>query len=98
MFEDLEVGDVVLHCEAMLELGIELLVKGVAEVLDNASQKSLADEPGLADKIPVFFLLFALVGSRVGDSGVVRRRFVGDDVLIDVGQDVVFVGANDFGE
>ena len=46
--------------------------EGVAEVVDDASQTSLADEPGLADKIPVFFPSFALVReSRVGDGRVV---------------------------
>ena len=73
--------------ELVLELRIVLFVEGITQVVNDASKETLADEPKLANKVPFFLFALALVGERgVRDGGVLRRRFVGDDVQVDAGE------------
>ena len=99
MVEDLKRRDVAIRREPMLQLTVVLFVEGVAEVVDDASEETLADEPRGADELPFFFTTLTLVGGRgVGDGGVVRCGFRWDDVRVDSGEFFVLVLSKDVGE
>jgi hypothetical protein len=96
MLQDLEGVDVSIRGEPVLELRVVLFVKGIALVVDNASNETLEDEPRCANEVPVFLFALALVGERgVHDGRIVRRRFVGDGVYGDGGEFVVLIGTKD---
>ena len=97
MLQDLEGGDVSIRGEPVLELRVVLFVEGIAQVVNDASQETLADEPRRANEVPFLLFALALVGERgVRDGGIVRRRFVGDGVCVDGGEFVVLIGTKDF--
>ena len=86
MLQDLEGGDVSIRGEPVLELRVVLFIKGIALIVNDASEETLADEPRCANEVPVFLFALALIGERgVRDGGIVRRRFVGDGVCVDGG-------------
>ena len=67
----------------MLQLAVVLFVKGITKVVDNAAQKTLADEPSGANKVPNFFSTLLLVGGcGVGDGWVVGCLLAWDGVSV----------------
>ncbi len=65
MLEGLEGGDVAVRREAMLELGIILLVQGIVQVVNNAVEETLLDEPRELDEFPFLLHLLVCVGGWV---------------------------------
>ena len=73
-----------------------MFVKGIAKVVNDAPKEPFSDEPRRANEVPFLLLMLALVGERgIRDGGIVRRRFIGDDVRVDAGELVVLVGTKD---
>ena len=92
----MEGGDVSICSEPVLELRVVLFIEGIVQVVDNASKKTLADEPRCTNKVPFFLFALALVGEHgIRDGGIVRHRFVGDGVCVDGGEFVVLIGTKD---
>ena len=79
-----------------LELRVVLFVEGIAQVVDDASKETLANEPRCANEVPCFLFVLVLVGERgVRDGGIIQRRFVGNGVCVDGGEFVVLIGTKD---
>ncbi len=81
VLEDMVGCDVAVRRQSVAELGIILLIEGIVEVVDYATQETFSDEPRGPNEIPLFFHL--LPGMRRGvvlDVGVVGCWFVGDNV------------------
>jgi len=75
----------------MFQLGVELLVKRIAEVGGDSLQEASADVPAGTYVVPLFFEAFARVGGRgVGDRWVVGLRLGLFDVRRDAGLMIVF--------
>ena len=65
----------------MAELGIILLIKGIPEVVNDATQEAFSDVPRGPNKFPLFFhLLLGVCRGGVCDVGVVGCWFVGDSI------------------
>jgi hypothetical protein len=72
MLQDLKGGDVSIRCESVLELCVVLFVEGIVQVVNDASQETLADEPRRANEVPFLLLVLAFVGERgICDGGIV---------------------------
>mgnify|MGYP006193057191 CR=1 FL=1 len=96
MLEDLEGGNVAVRREAMLELGVILFVQGVAQIVNDAAEETLTDEPRLSDGFPFLFHSLARVGGRqVCDGRIVGRWLRWGGVGVDAGEVVVVVESDD---
>ena len=64
-----------------MELEIILLIKGIPEVVDDATQEAFLDEPRGQDKFQLFFhSLLGVCRGGVCDVGVVGCWFMGDSI------------------
>ena len=73
-----------------------MFVEGITKVVNDAPKEPFLGEPRREKEVPFLLLTLALVGERgVCDGGIVRCRFVGNDVRVDAGELVVLVGAED---
>ncbi len=80
MLEDLVGCDVAVRHQSVAELGIILLVEGIAEVVDHTMQETFSDESRGPNLIPLFFhSLPGMCRGEVLDVGVVGCWFVGDN-------------------
>ena len=76
MLEDLEGGGVAVGGVAVLELGVELLVKRVRKVDCDSLEETFANVPTRLHTFPLFFKAFLRVGgSEVGYTRVVAGWF-----------------------
>ena len=75
-------------------MGVKLLVEGIVEVVDHATQETFSDEPRGPNEIPHFFHLFPCMHR----GGVVGYWFIGDNVRCNTGEIVVFVDTHDIGK